>query len=192
MKTGTNVYNFADDGSQTILARPHIIVICGSTRFRREQEDANALLSLNGFIVVASSVWKDSQGGPDCTEDQKAGLDLLHFRKIEMADEVFVVNPGGYIGDSTRNEITYARTLGKPIEFLEPAGYFGEPMGEGPCDNCGHEVECDPGARPYLRHTDSLSGFCDRGSNARHAALHGFLFTSRQASGRGRKSSDRR
>lgn len=192
MKTKTQVVSWGDGIPAHEIPRPHIIVICGSTRFRREQEDANARLSLQGFIVVASSVWKDTQGGPDCTEDQKAGLDRLHFNKIEMADEVYVVNRGGYIGDSTRNEIAYARTLGKPIEFLEPAGYFGEPMGEGPCDNCGHEVEADPGARPYLRHTDTLSARCHPLVPAAVATLHGSWYTAKESSGRGRKSSDRR
>ncbi|MEU3297051.1 hypothetical protein ABZ722_32515 [Streptomyces longwoodensis] len=46
---------------------------------------------------------------------------MLHRRKIEVADEVLIVNPGGYIGDSTRSEITYASSLGKPIRYAHPA-----------------------------------------------------------------------
>jgi hypothetical protein len=47
-------------------------------------------------------------------------LDKLHFRKIELADEVFIINKDGYVGKSTRREIDYARSLGKVIRWLEP------------------------------------------------------------------------
>jgi hypothetical protein len=47
-------------------------------------------------------------------------LDQLHFRKIDMADEILVLNVGGYIGDSTKNEIAYAQAAGKPVRLLEP------------------------------------------------------------------------
>ncbi len=73
----------------------------------------------NGFKL------KDSYGGP--MEDafvreveQKIGLDELHKRKIDLADEVLVLNIGGYIGDSTRSEIEYAGSLGMPIRYQEP------------------------------------------------------------------------
>jgi len=46
-------------------------------------------------------------------------LDTLHLRKIDLADEVFVVNKDGYIGDSTRHEIEYAQSKGKPVRYLE-------------------------------------------------------------------------
>ena len=50
----------------------------------------------------------------------KESLDELHLRKIDLADEVFILNVGGYIGDSTRSELDYARAQGKPVKFLEP------------------------------------------------------------------------
>ncbi|MFD5516329.1 hypothetical protein [Streptomyces sp. NPDC127066] len=50
-------------------------------------------------------------------ERLKNQLDYLHHRKIDLADEILVVNPGGYIGESTRREIAYARSLGKTIRY---------------------------------------------------------------------------
>ncbi|MDE2105440.1 MAG: hypothetical protein KGL39_49895 [Patescibacteria group bacterium] len=49
----------------------------------------------------------------------KAALDELHKRKIDLADEVLVLNVGGYIGDSTRSEIEYAHSIGVPVRYLE-------------------------------------------------------------------------
>ena len=50
-------------------------------------------------------------------------LDDMHKRKIDMADEIFVINVGGYIGDSTQSEIDYAAKAGKSIRFLENLDY---------------------------------------------------------------------
>lgn len=99
-------------------ARPHIVVLCGSTRFKAEFEDANRTLTLGGCIVLAPGVF----GHADCialTEADKSALDGLHLRKIDLADRVLVICPGGYIGDSTRNEIAYAGQVGKPISYLD-------------------------------------------------------------------------
>lgn len=56
--------------------------------------------------------------GVELSEADKAALDDLHLRKIDLSDEIFVVNPGGYVGASTRREIAYARAAGKPVRFL--------------------------------------------------------------------------
>ncbi len=63
------------------------------------------------------------QAGDDevWTDGTKAMLDDMHKRKIDMADEIFVLNVGGYIGSSTRSEIDYAEAAGKPVRYLEPA-----------------------------------------------------------------------
>lgn len=95
--------------------RPEIVCICGSTRFVDEMRAANRDLTLAGVIVVAPG----EVDGP-ISGDQKSGLDALHLRKIDLADRVLVVNPGGYVGDSTRREIAYARTTGKPVSFTDP------------------------------------------------------------------------
>mgnify|MGYP000852874434 CR=1 FL=1 len=95
---------------------PPMVVICGSTRFRAEMADANRELTLAGCVVLAPGVF--AHDGDQITEEQKTALDALHLRKIDLADEVFVVDPDGYIGESTRREIDYARQHDKPIYFL--------------------------------------------------------------------------
>lgn len=97
--------------------RPGIVCLCGSTRFRTEFDTANRELTLAGYIVLAPGSYSHSDGFA-VTEAQKAALDELHFAKIDLADEVLVVNPGGYIGSSTSNEIAYATKSGKPVRYL--------------------------------------------------------------------------
>lgn len=98
---------------EPIDGRPRIVCICGSTRFRDEMADANRRLTLAGTVVLAPAVFQHS--GDTITEAQKARLDELHLKKIDLADAVFVVDPGGYIGESTSREIAYARSTGKPV-----------------------------------------------------------------------------
>jgi hypothetical protein len=76
---------------------------------------ANRDLTFAGVIVLAPS---DADETP--TAEQKAVLDALHLRKIDLADRILVVNPGGYMGESTRREIAYAQAAGKAITFTHP------------------------------------------------------------------------
>ncbi|GEA87577.1 hypothetical protein [Cellulomonas cellasea] len=96
--------------------RPEIVCLCGSTRFVAEMRAANLALSLAGVIVVAPG-----EAAEPVTDQQKAALDALHLRKIDLADRILVVNPGGYVGESTSREIAYARATGTPISFTGPA-----------------------------------------------------------------------
>jgi hypothetical protein len=100
---------------RVVADRPEIVCICGSTRFTREIRAANRDLTFAGVIVVAPG-----ESDELVTENEKAALDALHLCKIDLADRVLVVNPGGYIGESTRREIAYARATGKPISFTHP------------------------------------------------------------------------
>ena len=95
--------------------RPEIVCICGSVRFVDEMRAANRELTFAGVIVVAPG-----EAGEVITDEQKSALDALHLRKIDVADRVLVVNPGGYVGQSTRREISYARATGKPVSFTDP------------------------------------------------------------------------
>jgi hypothetical protein len=97
--------------------RPKIICLCGSTRFMTEFYDANMRETLAGNVVL--SVGMSSHGDCKPTEEQKAMLDELHLRKIDMANEVLVLNVGGYVGESTRREIEYATAHGKLVRYLE-------------------------------------------------------------------------
>ncbi|MER5716139.1 hypothetical protein [Streptomyces sp. NPDC002132] len=104
------------------LSLPRIVAICGSTRFMAEMAEADLRETEAGKIVVKPgcdmksphALWSD----PVEAEALKVRLDDLHRAKIRLADEVLVV--GDYIGDSTRAEIAYARSLGKPVRFTHP------------------------------------------------------------------------
>lgn len=106
------------------MNRPKIVCLCGSTRFYSEFQRQNYLETMAGKIVLSVGFYPHAQNEMHgeqvgITPEQKVALDFLHLRKIDLADEVFVLNVGGYIGESTTNEINYARNTGKPIRFLE-------------------------------------------------------------------------
>ena len=96
--------------------KPLIVCLCGSTKFREEYRRENARLTMNGCIVLSVGCF---QGDPEWGTN-KVNLDKLHLAKIAMSDSVFVINKDGYIGESTKNEIAYARTLKIPITYMEP------------------------------------------------------------------------
>jgi hypothetical protein len=80
-----------------------------------EMRAANRDLTFAGVIVVAPG-----EADRLITDEQKTALDALHLHKIDLADRVLVVNPGGYVGESTSREIAYARLAGKPVSFTDP------------------------------------------------------------------------
>lgn len=84
-------------------------------RFADEMRAVSRDLTLAGVIVVAPGDADEA-----FTKDQKAALDALHLRKIDLADRVVVVNPGGYVGESTSREIAHARATGKAVSFTDP------------------------------------------------------------------------
>ena len=102
---------------------PRVICLCGSTRFMDAFFDAGWRLTLDGHIILSVGVCKHAKdhGAEALGQDVADRLDELHLRKIDLADSVFVLNVGGYIGSSTRKEIAYAVSTGKPIEYLEPS-----------------------------------------------------------------------
>lgn len=101
------------------ITLPTIVCLCGSTRFREAFETANFEETLAGNIVLtvghADSI--------EITAEQKESLDSLHLAKIDLADEVLVLNVDRYVGDSTMSEIAYALWRHKPLRWLE------EPLG---------------------------------------------------------------
>lgn len=107
------------------MTRPTIVCLCGSTRFSDAYQRANFNETLAGKIVL--TIGCDMRGDAELFADYseaaremvKQRLDELHKRKIDLADEILVLNVGGYIGSSTRGEIDYARNLGKHIRYLE-------------------------------------------------------------------------
>lgn len=96
-----------------------VITLCGSTRFKNEFLEAQKRLTLEGNIVITVGIFGHSGDDIVWTEGVKDMLDRQHLAKIDLADEIFVINVGGYIGDSTRREIAYAEYKGKTISYLE-------------------------------------------------------------------------
>jgi hypothetical protein len=92
-----------------------VITRCGSTRFEAEFAEVNQRLISLGMFSLPDLPGYD---GTVDSSDLKGRLGGVHFQKIRMADEVYIVDPGGYIGDSTRREIAYAESLGKPVRYL--------------------------------------------------------------------------
>ena len=95
-----------------------IICLCGSTKFKEAFEKANREETLKGNIVLSVGAFPHCEGDW-ITKEQKELVDKLHFKKIELADEILILNVGGYIGESTNNEIEYAKSKRKIIRFLE-------------------------------------------------------------------------
>jgi hypothetical protein len=98
---------------------PKIVCLCGSTRFGEAFRKAQLAETLAGRIVLTIGCDAHSDEDLALEPDTKKALDELHFRKIELADEVLILNVGQYIGESTRRELAYARALGKTVRFLE-------------------------------------------------------------------------
>lgn len=106
-------------------SKPKVVCLVGSTRFFTEFLQAQYEAELAGIITVGPaftpSVNPDKHGGDvGVTPEQKAAIDNAFIHKIAMADEILVINSGGYIGRSTRKDIEFARRIGKPIQWIEP------------------------------------------------------------------------
>ena len=109
-----------------MVGKYKVITLCGSTRFKDEFMEAQKRLTLEGNIVISvglfghsgdNEVWENMDEGT--LMKTKEMLDDMHKCKIDMADEIYVINVGGYIGDSTRSEIEHAKATGKPVRYLE-------------------------------------------------------------------------
>ena len=109
-----------------MVGKYKVVTLCGSTRFKEQFMDAQKRLTLAGYIVISvglfghagdQEVWDGMDEGT--LSKTKEMLDDMHKRKIDMADEIYVINVGGYIGDSTRSEIQYAEEHGKPVRYYQ-------------------------------------------------------------------------
>lgn len=101
--------------------KPKVVVLCGSTRFMEAFHNAGWEETLKGHIVLSVGVVttsSESHAGEALGPDTVEMLDELHWRKIDLADEVLVLNVDGYIGYSTRREIEYAEQIDKPTRYL--------------------------------------------------------------------------
>jgi hypothetical protein len=96
-----------------------IITLCGSTRFKDDFLRVQKELTLKGNIVISVGLFGHSGDQEAWNEGTKEMLDIMHKRKIDMAQAIYVINKDGYIGSSTRSEIEYAKAAGKEIYYME-------------------------------------------------------------------------
>ena len=102
-----------------MVGRYKAITLCGSTKFKDAFMEAQKRLTLEGNIVISVGMFGHSGDDEVWKEGTKEMLDDMHKRKIDMADEIYVINVGGYIGESTKSEIEYAQKTGKTVRYLE-------------------------------------------------------------------------
>ena len=95
----------------------NVITLCGSIRFKNEFMKVQEELTLDGNIVFTPNFFNNLKG--EINAETKKMLDEMHRQKIDMSNEIYVINLGGYIGESTRSEIEYAKANGKKISYLE-------------------------------------------------------------------------
>lgn len=120
-----------------MVGKYKVITLCGSTRFKEDFLEAQKKLTLDGNIVISvglfghggdQEVWENMDGTITKTKEM---LDDIHKRKIDMSDEIYVINKGGYIGSSTKSEIEYAIKTNKKVRFMEKLI----------CQSCGMPME---------------------------------------------------
>lgn len=124
-----------------MIQKPIIVCLCGSTRFSEAFRGAEFQETMAGKIVltIGCNLRSDDDLFGDMAEPVKEAvkhsLDELHLRKIDLADEVLFLNVNGYIGQSTFNELEYARKRGKLIRWLEVIGAPNVRDPENPCES---------------------------------------------------------
>ena len=96
----------------------NVITLCGSVKFKEEFERIQEELTLAGNIVLTPNFFH-SVKKEEINNEIKNMLDEMHKQKIDMSDEIYVINLNGYIGESTKSEIEYANSKGKNISYLE-------------------------------------------------------------------------
>ena len=97
------------------------ITLCGSIKFKDEFMKVQEKLTLDGNIVLTPNFFNNIKK-ENIDEKTKKMLDEMHKQKIDMSDEIYVINVGEYIGESTKSEIEYAKEKGKRISYLENIG----------------------------------------------------------------------
>lgn len=157
------------------LTEATVITLCGSTKFKAEFLAVAQRLTMDGNVVISLGVFGHTDlPDYDWTTDAsnlKRTLDGLHFQKIRMADEVYVVDPGGYVGESTRREIEYALSLGKPVRYLsaDPRRLAAQPAHGDEVADLKSRLACINEAtvmdRPYDTRLDAIRGMCDLSTN---------------------------
>ena len=123
-----------------MVGKYKVITLCGSTKFKDDFMQQQKRLSLEGNIVISVGLFGHSGDDEVWSEGTKEMLDDMHKRKIDMADEIFVINVNRYIGESAKNEIEYAQQTGKSVKYLCTCGSCSKFLGMGDWNLCCTET----------------------------------------------------
>lgn len=102
-----------------MVGKYKVITLCGSAKFEEDFLREQKRLSLEGNIVISVGFFGNTGKDEILTDETKMMLGDIHKRKIDMADEIFVINKNGYIGESTKSEIEYAKKNNKIVNYME-------------------------------------------------------------------------
>lgn len=103
--------------------REKIITLCGSFKFAGAFKSERDRLTLEGNVVLMPATFESGINMEDLSEDKIRHLHRIHYRKIEMSDEIHIICPGGYVGEDTQREIDYAESIGKKVVRLMGPSY---------------------------------------------------------------------
>ena len=95
-----------------------VITVCGSYKFKKEMLEVTEKLTLDGNCVL-TPIELSKADKEAYTQEEAMMIDKMHKEKIRLSDAIYVVNVCGYIGQSTKSEIEYAKSLKKEILYLE-------------------------------------------------------------------------
>ncbi|MGX7264031.1 hypothetical protein [Enterococcus crotali] len=93
-----------------------VVTLCGSIKFIKEFKEVEAKLTQKGVAVLSPCFFEENEN-VEMTDETAQLLGRIHFKKVEIADEIFVIDVDGYIGESTRREIEYAKLNNKMISY---------------------------------------------------------------------------
>ncbi len=102
-----------------MVGKYEVVTLCGSIKFKSDFIKVQKDLTLKGFIVISVGLFGDSEDTELLSDSVITMLGDMHKRRIDLADSIFVINKGGYIGESTRSEIEYAEKNGKTVYYYE-------------------------------------------------------------------------
>lgn len=111
-------YKILDEEEYQKDKKYNIITLCGSIKFKDEFLKVQEKLVLEKNIVFTPNFFSNISK-EEISLETKEMLDKMHKQKIDMSDEIYVINQGGYIGESTKLEIEYAKSKGKKVTYLE-------------------------------------------------------------------------
>lgn len=146
-ETGLNEYKVihnSDDAFKQIdsIFKPYIVTLIGSSKFMKEFDEVESKLTMEGKIVFTPSIFKAQKPLEELSEKEHEQYDSCHRRKIRMSNEVFVINPGGYIGEDTLEEKRFAEDLDIPISYLVDPKVTVDIISEGPIKLSYNPCKC--------------------------------------------------